>query len=115
MLKIQNKYIPLKKNITDTLNSIYGVGISSSMKLARHLGYRWDTKSKYLDDYSIHTLNTLINRRFLIESNLRRFNDVQINNLIESKSYKGRRHELCLSVRGQRTRSNCKTQKCKRK
>ena len=53
----------------------------------------------------------IIERKYLIENDLRQLLKLNISSIINNKSYKGIRHQLGLPVRGQRTRSNMSTQK----
>jgi small subunit ribosomal protein S13 len=72
-------------------------------------------KAQQLTEEEIAKLNATLQSEFVVEGDLRRQVQNNIKRLISIHSYRGLRHRLGLPVRGQRTRSNSRTRKGKRK
>ncbi|OGC67875.1 30S ribosomal protein S13, partial [candidate division WWE3 bacterium RIFOXYC2_FULL_40_11] len=116
MPRIKGVDIPNDKRIEIALTYIYGVGKAWSTKILSTNGINPDTRAKDLTEEDIAKINKSITEfQILTEGELRRQKSSNIRRLQEIKSYRGLRHSKGLPTRGQRTRSNSRTRKGKRK
>ena len=67
------------------------------------------------DDDDLNKIRSIINESFKVEGALRSETQLNIKRLMDIGSYRGIRHRVGLPVRGQRTKTNCRTRKGKRK
>lgn len=107
--------IPDNKRLEISLTYIYGVGRKLSTQIIAKLGLNPNMKAQQLTEEEIAKLNATLQSEFVVEGDLRRQVQNNIKRLISIHSYRGLRHRLGLPVRGQRTRSNSRTRKGKRK
>jgi small subunit ribosomal protein S13 len=114
MARIAGVNIPVQKHIAIGLTSIYGVGRSKALSICLLANVRPETKVKDLSEVELEGLRTEI-AKFKVEGDLRREVAMNIKRLIELGSYRGLRHRRGLPARGQRTRTNARTRKGKRK
>ena len=112
--RIAGVNIPLQKHIVIGLTSIFGVGRSRAKKICEAAKIRPAVKVKDLTEHELEELRNEI-ARFRVEGDLRREVAMNIKRLVELGSYRGLRHRRGLPVRGQRTRTNARTRKGKRK
>ena len=116
MPRIKGIDIPDKKRIEIALTYVKGVGLFTSKEILKKTGINSDTRAKDLSDSDVANINKTINdMEIVVEGELRRVVTQNIRRLKEIKSYRGLRHHLGLPVRGQRTRTNARTRKGKRK
>ncbi len=116
MPRIKGVDIPGEKRIEASLRYIYGIGPTISKKVLERSGINPDTRAKNLTDEDVAKINTAIASMELhVEGELKRLVNQNIRRLQEVKSYRGLRHLAGLPVRGQRTRTNSRTRKGKRK
>lgn len=99
------------KKIFILLSKIYGIGKTKALELCSLVGLTENTRVSEITEMEIDFLEKTIESKFVVNQELRKFNNNNIINLIETNSYKGRRHLKGYPVRGQRTRSNAKSQK----
>jgi small subunit ribosomal protein S13 len=114
MARIAGVNIPVQKHIAIGLTSIYGVGRSKALSICKLANVRPETKVKDLSEVELEGLRTEI-AKIKVEGDLRREVAMNIKRLIELGSYRGLRHRRGLPARGQRTRTNARTRKGKRK
>lgn len=107
--------IPENKQLEVSLTYIYGVGRKSSLDIIKKLGLNPSMRAKELTQDDIAKLNHLLQAEYAVEGDLRRQVQNNIKRLISIHSYRGMRHRLGLPVRGQRTRTNARTRKGKKK
>lgn len=107
--------IPGKKRLVVSLTYIYGVGRPRSEEIIEKLGLNPDMRAENLSGEDIVRLNELLQNEYIVEGDLRRQVQGNIKRLISIHSYRGLRHRLGLPVRGQRTRTNARTRKGKKK
>lgn len=107
--------IPDRKRLVVALTYIYGIGPNLSKELIDKLGFNPDMRAAELTQDDIARLNTLLQSNYSVEGDLRRLVQNNIKRLISIHSYRGMRHRLGLPVRGQRTKTNARTRKGKRK
>jgi small subunit ribosomal protein S13 len=116
MPRIKGVDIPNEKRIEIALTYIEGIGLTTSRKILNITKIDPDKRAKDLTDTEIAEINSTISSLEIpIEGELRRIVNSDIRRLKEIKSYRGLRHQQGLPVRGQRTRTNARTRKGKRK
>ncbi len=107
--------IPDNKRLEISLTYIYGVGRKLSNQIIEKLGFNKDMRARELKEDDIARLNAILQSEYIVEGELRRQIQNNIKRLIGIHCYRGIRHRLGLPVRGQRTRTNARTRKGKRK
>ncbi|MBN9377065.1 MAG: 30S ribosomal protein S13 [Chlamydiales bacterium 38-26] len=107
--------IPDNKRLEVALTYIYGVGRSLSNEIIEKLGFDRNMRAHKLTQDDIARLNNMLQSEYMVEGDLRRQIQNNIKRLISIHAYRGTRHRSGLPVRGQRTRTNSRTRKGKRK
>lgn len=107
--------IPSKKRLEVSLTYIYGVGRALSNEVIERLNLDKNMRAEKLTEEDIAKINSLLQSEYIVEGDLRRQIQNNIKRLISIHSYRGMRHRSGLPVRGQRTRTNARTRKGKRK
>jgi small subunit ribosomal protein S13 len=107
--------IPKEKHIVISLTYLYGIGKPLAQKLLKSLNIQEATKTKDLTEEEVIKIRTFIDNNYKVEGDLRREVTLNIKRLIEINSYRGIRHKRGLPVRGQRTHTNARTRKGRRK
>jgi small subunit ribosomal protein S13 len=107
--------IPDNKRLEVSLTYIYGVGRKLSNDIIEKLSLNPNMKAHNLSEDDIARINAVLQSEYVVEGDLRRQIQNNIKRLISIHSYRGMRHRLGLPVRGQRTRTNARTRKGKRK
>lgn len=107
--------IPPNKRLEISLTYIYGVGRKLSTEILAKLNLNPNMKAGQLSEEDIARINAILQSEYAVEGDLRRKVQNNIKRLISIQAYRGLRHRLGLPVRGQRTRSNSRTRKGKRK
>ncbi len=115
MARISGVELPQNKRAEIGLTYVYGIGRSSSKKILSDTGISPDKRIKDLTDAEVARIQKVINEKFKVEGDLRRVVQGNIRQLMEMGSYRGFRHRRGLPVRGQRTRTNARTRKGKKK
>jgi len=115
MARIAGVDLPKNKQISVSLQYIYGIGPSLSQKIIAQAGVNPYTKVSDLAEEEVNRLREIIDRGYTVEGDLRKEIDLNIKRLIEIGSYRGTRHRHALPVRGQRTRTNARTKRGPRK
>lgn len=107
--------IPDNKRLEISLTYIYGVGRMLSNEIIAKLNLDPDMRAHKLSQDDLARLNNLLQADYVVEGDLRRQVQNNIKRLVSIHSYRGMRHRLGLPVRGQRTRTNSRTRKGRRK
>src|SRR5258706_16007469 len=107
--------IPPNKRLEISLTYIYGIGRKLSNQVIEKLGFDKNMRARELNEDQIARLNAVLAGEYIVEGDLRRQIQNNIKRLIGINCYRGMRHRLGLPVRGQRTRTNSRTRKGKRK
>ena len=107
--------IPDNKRLEVSLTYIFGIGRKLSNQVIEKLGFDKNVRARELNEDQIARLNALLSSEYIVEGDLRRQVQNNIKRLIGIHCYRGMRHRLGLPVRGQRTRTNARTRKGKRK
>ncbi|MGE3108235.1 MAG: 30S ribosomal protein S13 [Phycisphaerales bacterium] len=115
MPRIAGIDVPDKKKILYALQYIHGIGPKFAADILAQAEVNPDTRSSELTEQQLAQINSIIDGGFLVEGALRRQVSQNVQRLKEIRSYRGERHRKGLPVRGQRTRSNARTRKGKKK
>jgi small subunit ribosomal protein S13 len=111
MARIQGVDLPREKRVEASIQSIYGIGPARAKRILDLAGINPDTRVRNLTDEEVRTIDTIIQRDFKVEGDLRRDISANIKRLMDINSYRGQRHKRGLPVRGQRTHTNARTRK----
>nr|YP_009393776.1 ribosomal protein S13 [Caloglossa beccarii]ARW62338.1 ribosomal protein S13 [Caloglossa beccarii] len=111
MARIAGVDLPKNKRIEIGLTYIYGIGISRSKKILNTIQLNPDILIRNLTDKQIISIRNILSTEYEIEGDLKRLENLNIKRLMDTGSYRGRRHRLGLPVRGQRTRTNARTRR----
>ena len=115
MARISGIDLPRDKRIEIGLTYIFGIGRSMARKIIASTGVNPDTRVRDLTEDDVSKLRDYIDKNCKVEGDLRRDIAFDIKRLIEINSYRGIRHRKGLPVRGQRTKTNARTRKGRRK
>ena len=111
MVRIAGIDIPNEKHVVISLTYIYGIGRTTAEKILDTLKIERSTKTKDLTEEEVVKIREYIESNVKIEGDLRREVSQNIKRLIEINSYRGIMHRRGLPVRGQRTHTNARTRK----
>lgn len=112
--RIAGVNIPVQKHIIIGLTSIYGIGRNRAKTICLAAKVDPASKTKDLTEPQLEAIRNEI-AKIRVEGDLRREVQINIKHLMESGTYRGQRHRRGLPARGQRTRTNARTRKGKRK
>lgn len=107
--------IPDKKKIFFALQYIHGIGPKVAADILTEAGVNPDQRANEVDESKLAQINAILDNSYLVEGALRRQVQQNIQRLKDIRSYRGDRHRKGLPVRGQRTQSNARTRKGKKK
>jgi len=115
MARVAGIDLPKNKRLDVALRYIYGIGPSISDGIIAELSLDPAKRVKDLTEEEVNKINSLIQKTYKVEGDLRREIQQNIKRFIEIGSYRGYRHRRNLPVRGQRTRTNARTRRGKRR
>jgi len=115
MARIAGVDLPKKKRMEYALTYIFGIGLHSSRKILDATGVDYNKRVHELTDAEAATIRNEIQENFTVEGDLRKKVMLDIKSLMDLGSYRGLRHRRGLPVRGQKTKTNARTRKGKRK
>jgi small subunit ribosomal protein S13 len=114
MARIAGVDLP-NKHVDVALTYIYGLGRSSAQAICAAAGVDPDARINDLSSEQINVLRKIIESDYKVEGRLRTEVSLNVKRLMDIGCYRGLRHRRGLPVRGQRTRTNARTRKGKRK
>ncbi|MCX8079701.1 MAG: 30S ribosomal protein S13 [Bacteroidia bacterium] len=115
MARIAGIDLPKNKRGVIGLTYIYGIGRSTAAKILNECGIFPDKKVSEWTDAEQAAIRKYINENIKVEGALRSEIQLNIKRLVDINCYRGIRHRTGLPVRGQRTKTNARTRKGKRK
>jgi len=115
MARIAGIDLPKNKIGAIGLTYIYGIGRSGAKAILDATGIDYDVKVKDWTDEHILAISKVIADDFTVEGELRSEVQSNIKRLMDIVSYRGLRHRKGLPVRGQRTKTNARTRKGRKK
>jgi small subunit ribosomal protein S13 len=115
MARIAGIDLPKQKRGEIGLTYIFGIGQSTARYILDKAGISYDKKVNEWNDEEQTAIRNVINNEFKTEGALRSEVQMNIKRLLDIACYRGLRHRKGLPLRGQRTRTNSRTRKGKRK
>ena len=115
MPRIAGIDIPEKKKIYFALQYVHGIGQKAARDILVEAKVNPEARAGEVDETALAKINEIIDSNFVVEGALRRSVQQNIQRLKDVRSYRGERHRRGLPTRGQRTRSNARTRKGKKK
>ncbi len=115
MARIAGVDLPQKKRMEYALTYIYGIGLTTSRQILDRTGISYDKRVFELTDAEAATIRNDIQEHVMVEGDLRKKVALDIKALMDLGNYRGLRHRRGLPVRGQKTKTNARTRKGKRK
>jgi len=115
MPRIAGVDIPGKKRSIIALTYIYGVGPTTSKQILGFAGIDESVRADDLDENQLAKIREVIEGKFRVEGDLRREIQANIKRLKDMGAYRGLRHIRNLPCRGQRTHTNARTRKGKKR
>lgn len=111
MARIAGVNIPTNKRVEIALTYIHGIGRTKALQIVETLGFPRDRRVQDLTDQEVIQIREMIDKDHVVEGDLRREVSMNIKRLMDLASYRGLRHRRGLPVRGQRTQTNARTRK----
>ncbi|MFN4007626.1 MAG: 30S ribosomal protein S13 [Chitinophagaceae bacterium] len=115
MARIAGIDLPKNKRGEIGLTYIYGIGRATARRILDNAGISYDKKVHEWNDDELSAIRNFINAELKVEGALRSEVSMNIKRLLDIVCYRGLRHRKGLPVRGQRTKTNSRTRKGKRK
>jgi small subunit ribosomal protein S13 len=107
--------LPKDKRIVIGLTYIYGIGRTTSMQILQKVGVDVNKRVKDLSMEEEKDIREVIQNDYQVEGELRTQTAMDIKRLMEIGCYRGNRHKRGMPVRGQRTHTNARTRRGRRK
>ncbi|CAD7287967.1 30S ribosomal protein S13 [Campylobacter suis] len=115
MARIAGVDLPNKKRVEYGLTYIYGIGLHKSRQILDAVKISYDKRVHELSEDEAAAIRKEIQEHHIVEGDLRKQVAMDIKALMDLGSYRGLRHRKGLPVRGQKTKTNARTRKGKRK
>ncbi len=111
MARIAGVDLPKNKRVVVGLTYIYGIGRPTAEKICKDAAVDVNTRVSDLNDDEIRKIRTIIQNEFKVEGALKTEINMNIKRLMDINSVRGYRHHRGLPVHGQRTKTNARTRK----
>jgi small subunit ribosomal protein S13 len=115
MARVAGIDLPKHKRVDVALRYLFGVGAARSAVICETTGVNPTTRVKDLTEGEVSKINTELTKNYKVEGDLRREINGNVRRLIEIGTYRGSRHRRNLPARGQRTKSNARTRRGRRR
>jgi small subunit ribosomal protein S13 len=115
MVRIAGIDLEKNKQISYALTKIYGIGLITSKNILQKANIPFSIRSNNLNDQNISSIRNILESQYIVESDLRRKINLNIKRLSEINCIRGKRHRQHLPLRGQRTRTNARTNRSSKK
>lgn len=115
MARIAGVDLPKNKRGVIGLTYIYGIGLTSAKEILSEAGVDQSVKVREWNDKDIKSIRQILADKYTVEGQLRTEIQLNIKRLMDIACYRGLRHRKGLPLRGQRTQTNARTRKGKRK
>jgi small subunit ribosomal protein S13 len=115
MARLVGVDLPRDKRLEVALTYVYGIGRTRALETLNATGVSGDTRVYQLGDDDLVKLRDWIEASYQVEGDLRREMQADIRRKIEIGCYQGIRHRRGLPVHGQRTQTNARTRKGRKK
>ncbi len=114
MIRVSGVILAPNKHIVIALRSIFGIGRTRALQICAAASIEPNVKVSEIKDDAANMLQKVV-AEFEVEGDLRRRIAMNIKRLRDIKCYRGLRHRMGLPVRGQRTKTNARTRKGKKR
>ncbi|ANT65823.1 MULTISPECIES: 30S ribosomal protein S13 [Prosthecochloris] len=114
-MRIAGVNLPLNKHAVVALTHVYGIGKTSARTILERAGIDPTRKVAEISDVEAHAIREIIAEDYKVEGQARGEQQLAVKRLMDIGCYRGLRHRRSLPVRGQRTQTNARTRKGKRK
>lgn len=111
IFSFRDKELAVQREFRSSLKRIFGIGFARASWFAARFGLGYPFFSSFLNSYYMTNILGLLNFILRSETKIRRAIDIRIRLLKDLGHWKGKRHSLFLPTRGQRSRTNARTQK----
>ncbi len=115
MARIAGVDLPKDKRVLIGLTYIYGIGLSSSRNILRDAGVDENVRVKDLSNDDVTKIRAVLTKDYKVEGALRTEVTMNIKRLMDIGCYRGLRHRRGLPSRGQRTHTNAKTRRSRKR
>jgi small subunit ribosomal protein S13 len=115
MARIAGVDLPPNKKVEYGLTAIFGIGLRTAQRIVNEIGIDRNKRIKDLTDDEVTKIRKLLEAEYRVEGALRAEIAADIKRLIDIGCYRGTRHKVGLPARGQRTRTNARTRKGRKK
>ena len=115
MARIAGVDLPKKKRVEYGLTYIFGIGLVTSRKILDAVGISYDKRIHELTEDEAANIRKEIQASYQVEGDLRKKVAMDIKGLMDLGIYRGLRHRRGLPVRGQKTKTNARTRKGRKK
>jgi len=115
LARIAGVDLPRNKRVVIGLTYIFGIGRSSSEKICEEANIDVNTRVNQLTEDEIRKIRTIIQNNYRVEGALKAEINMNIKRLMDINSVRGYRHHRGLPVHGQRTKTNARTRKGRKK
>lgn len=115
MARIAGVNLPIEKRVEIALTYIYGIGRTRASQIVKLAKVNPDTRIKALTNDELDRIRGVLEKSFRVEGDLRSEIGQNVKRLKEIATYRGVRHIRNLPARGQRTKTNARTKRGKRK
>ncbi len=115
MARIAGVDLPRRKKLGCALTYIYGIGDFQAVSILKAANVDAEKRTDALTEDEVARIREVLESRYKVEGDLRREISMNIKRLMDLGCYRGLRHRKGLPVRGQRTHSNARTRRGKRK
>ncbi len=115
MARIAGVDLPMKKRVEYALTYIYGIGLKTSRDILSATGISPDKRVNELSEDEAAAIRQEIQKNYTVEGDLRKQVAMDIKALMDLGNYRGLRHRRGLPVRGQKTKTNARTRKGRKK
>lgn len=115
MARIVGVDLPKTKPVGIALTYIFGIGRTSALKICEESGVNPQTRVNDLSDDEVKQIRNSIQQNHKVEGALKAEINMNIKRLIDINCYRGVRHKVGLPVNGQRTRTNARNRKGRRR
>ena len=113
MARISGVNIPSGKRVEIALTYVFGIGSTIAKQICKEARLDSSKRVNSLTEDELSVIRDIIEKKFVVEGDLRRNNSINLKRLIDLGCYRGLRHRKGLPVRGQRTHTNARTRKGK--
>ena len=115
MARIVGVDLPKSKRVEIGLTYIFGIGRNTAQRICEATDVNPDTRVSELTDDHVRKIREFIQQNYKVEGALKAEVNMNIKRLIDIGCYRGTRHKMGLPVRGQRTSTNARTRKGRRR